>query len=388
MTQRLAKILHALSAEPRSEHPVLSVYLDWSVDQSGKRQALMILDQELARHGADLETRGPRRDSFEADRERIARYVRDEAPARAKGIVIFACDARQIWVTISLVAPIATEIAVDDYPRLYQLAQLLDDRETYAVVLAEGQQAQIYVMSLEAMEQVEQTEARERVNRTEVGGWSQRRYESHTAFTIQLHVNEIAAALQQVVEEHDARHVVILTNDSIRGQIRQGLPAQLHERVVDMGAYQHTDDPEQLFASLEPLMLEAERQQEAELIGRLEEQLATKGGLAFGGEKQVAQALLKGQVDTLILDASYAGGEGGECPTCGMLRAGQRQNCPYDGSELQPVDLREGLVRHTLRQGGQVEIVTDAATLQEHGGVAAILRFRDDVQQEVGDGIA
>jgi peptide subunit release factor 1 (eRF1) len=388
MTQRLAKILHALSAEPRGEHPVLSVYLDWSVDQSGKRQAPMILDQELDRQGGNLETRGPRRDSFEADRERIARYVTDEAPPEAKGVVIFACDARQIWVTIPLVVPIATEIAVDDYPHLYQLAQLLDDRESYAVVLAEGQQAQIYVMTLEAMGQVEQTEARERVNRTEVGGWSQRRYESHTAFTIQLHVNEIAAALQQVVEEHDARHVVILTNDSIRGQIRQGLPAQLHERVVDMGAYQHTDDPAQLFASLEPLIQEAERQQEAELIGRLEEQLATKGGLAFGGEANVALALLKGQVDTLILDASYAGGEGGECPSCGMLRAGQRQNCPYDGSELQPVDLREGLVRHTLRQGGQVEIVTDAATLQEHGGVAAILRFRDDVQQEVGDGIA
>jgi peptide subunit release factor 1 (eRF1) len=388
MTQRLAKILHALSAEPRSEHPVLSVYLDWSVDQSGKRQALMILDQELARHGAGLETRGPRRNSFEADRERIARYLSGEAPPEAKGIVIFACDARQIWVTIPLVVPLATEIAVDDYPRLYQLAQLLDDRETYAVVLAEGQQAQLYVMTLEALEQVEQTEARERVNRTEVGGWSQRRYESHTAFTIQLHVNEIAAALQQVVDEHDARHVVILTNDSIRGQVRQGLPAQLHERVIDMAAYQHTDDPAQLFGRLEPLMHEAERQQEAELIGRLEEQLATKGGLAFGGEASVTQALLKGQVDTLILDASYAGGEGGECPTCGMLRAGQRQNCPYDGSELQPVDLREGLVRHTLRQGGQVEIVTAAATVQQHGGVAAILRFRDDVQQEVGDGIA
>jgi peptide subunit release factor 1 (eRF1) len=388
MTQRLAKILHALSAEPRSDHPVLSAYLDWSVDQTGRRQAPMILDQQLAGFEAELEPRGPQRESFEADRQRIARYLSDEAPAEAKGLVIFACDARQIWVAIPLAVPVATQIAVDDYPRLYQLAQLIDDRETFAVVLAEGQQAQIYVMSIEAMEQVEQTEARERVNRTEVGGWSQRRYESHTAFTIQLHVNEIAAAMEQVMEEHDARHVVILTNDSIKGQIRQGLSPQLQKRVVDVGAYQRVDDPAQLFASLEPLMHEAERQQEAELLGRLEEQLATKGGLAFGGEADVTQALLKGQVDTLIIDAGYAGGQGGECPTCGLLRAGQRQNCPYDGSELQPVDLREGLVRHTLRQGGQVEIVTDAALVQQHGGVAAILRFRDDVQQEVGDGIA
>lgn len=388
MTQRLAKILRALSAEPRGDHLVLSVYLDWSVDQNGKRQALMVLEQELDRFEAELEARGPRRDSFMADRQRITNYLSDEAPLEAKGLVIFACNARQIWETILLVVPVATSIAADDYPHLYQFARLLDDYNTFAVVAAEGQQAQIYVLSLEAMEQVEQTEARERVNRVEVGGWSQRRYERHTAFTIQLHANEIAAALQQVVEEHDARHIVILTNDSVKGQIRQGLPPQLHERVVDISAYQRVDEPTQLFASLEPLMQEAERRLETRVIGRLEEQLATKGGLALAGETKVAQALLKGQVDTLILDASYAGGQGGECPTCGLLRAGRRQSCPYDGSELLPVDLREGLVRQTLRQGGQVEIVSDGAALQRHGGVGALLRFRDDLQQEVGDTIA
>jgi peptide chain release factor subunit 1 len=284
--------------------------------------------------------------------------------------------------------PVATEIAADTYPHLYQLAHLIDEHETFAVVLAEGQQAQIYVMSLETMEQVGQTEAREKVNRTDVGGWSQLRYERHVGFTLQLHLNELATSLQEAVDEYDVRHIVILTNDSIKGHVRQALPQQLSERVVEMGAYRRPEELPQIISELEPLMQENERRQEAELIGRLEEQLATKGGLAFSGENAVMQAVHKGQVDTLILDAAYEGGQGGACPSCGMLRAGQRQKCPYDGSELQPIDLREGLVLHGLRQGAQVEIVAETAALREMGGVAALLRYRDDVQQEVGDGIA
>lgn len=393
MTTRLMTILRDLSALPRGEHSVLSLYLDWSVDSNGQRQVLANLDEALARHSAAMEERGPIRDSFEADRERIGQYLAAEAPREATGIVIFACSGQGLWEPIPLLVPVETHIAVDGAPHLYQLARLLDDHETFAVAVAEGQQAEVYVISLESMEQVDSTQAREDVNRVEAGGWSQMRYQRHTGFVIQLHMNDLAKALQETVDRHGAEHIVIMTNDSVKGHVRAALSPQLLERVVDMVNYQRTDDPQQLFATLEPLLREVERQQEEKLLGRLEDQLATKGGLAFGGEKDVAMALLKGQVDTLLMSAAYAGGPGGECPTCGALRPGQRQNCPYDGSEMQPVELREALVAHTLRQGGRVEVLSVEGALEQHGGVAALLRYRDDVGQEVGgkitgDGIA
>jgi len=388
MTTRLATALSDLSALPRSEYPVLSVYLDWSVGSNGQRPALAMLEQELARHAATLDERGPARASFDADRERIERYLADEAPRDAAGIILFACDADGLWSAIPLTVPVNSAVAVDSYPHIYELARLLDDHETFLVAVAEGQQARIYVMSLERLEQVQQTAASEEINRVQVGGPSQLRYANHTAFVIQLHMNELAAALQSAVQEHRARHIVILTNDAMKGPVRQSLSPQLQALVVELGSYQHSDQPEQLFDALYPLMQAEEHKQEQALLERLADQLATKGGLAFGGEQAVAQALLKGQVDTLLLGAAYAGGQGGECPTCGVLRPGQRQNCPYDGSELLPVELREALVRHTLRQGGRVEVVGLEGALEEHGGVAAMLRFRDDIQRAGGDGIA
>lgn len=393
MTTRLMTVLRDLSALTRGEHPVLSLYLDWTVDSNGQHKGMAALDQELARHAADLPERGPARDSFEADRQRVAQYLASDEAREATGIVIFACDGQGVFETIPLVVAVETYIAVDYTPHLYHLARLIDDNETFAVAVAEGQQAQVYVFSLESMQHVDNTQAREDVQRVDAGGWSQLRYQRHTGFVIQLHMNDLARALQETVDRHEANHIVILTNDSVKGHVRAALPPQLSERVVDMLHYQRTDDPEQIFANLEPMMREVERQQEEELLGRLETQLATKGGLAFGGEKEVAMALLKGQVDTLLLSAAYQGGPGGECPTCGTLRPGQRQNCPYDGSEMQPVELREALVAHTMRQSGRVEVVGIDGALEQHGGVAAILRFRDDVGQEVagkitGDGIA
>lgn len=387
MNSRLSNSLQTLSAAPRDEHPLLSIYLDWSVDSSGRRQSLAALDQELARHSAALGERGPARDSFEADRARLAAYLAAEVPDEARGVAVFACDAHGIWVTLPLMVPVETHVACDGYPHLFELARVLDDHETFVVALAEGQQAQVFVMSADSLQHVDSTEAREGVNRVQAGGWSQLRYERHVGYVIQLHMNDLAATLQDAVQRYGASHIVILTNDSVKGHVRQALPPQLHELVVDMLPYERNVDVEQIFVGLSPRMAEVERSQEEALLGTLETQLATKGGLAFAGEKDVAQALLKGQVDTLLISPAYSG-QGGECPTCGVLRPGQRQSCPYDGSQMLPVDLREAMVLHTLRQSGRVEVVGIEGALEGHGNIAALLRYRDDVQSAVGDGIA
>ena len=77
------------------------------------------------------------------------------------------------------------------------------------------------------------------------------------------------------------------------------------------------------------------------------------------------------------------GGAGGECPNCGMLRAGRREKCPYDGAELLPVDLREAFVARAVQQGADVQVIEASDYLAEHDGVGALLRYRDDEQARV-----
>jgi peptide subunit release factor 1 (eRF1) len=90
-----------------------------------------------------------------------------------------------------------------------------------------------------------------------------------------------------------------------------------------------------------------------------------------------ALALSKGQIQTLFMLQSF-NGAGGECVNCGMLRAGQREKCPYDGAELRPVELREAFTARAVQQSADVEIVETSDYLAQHDGVGALLRYRDE----------
>jgi peptide subunit release factor 1 (eRF1) len=377
MSNRLHALLQTLAAEPRSEHPILSVYLDMRVDSSGQRQSRRLLEQEFDRLMGEIELRGESRESFAADRAHIIQYLDEEAPSDARGLVIFACDASRIWVTIPLLVAVETAIAADHYPHVFQLARMLDDYETFVVALVEGQEALVYTLGLEAMEQVERTVASEKINRVMVGGWSQLRYQNHNEHVLRSHMRDLATTLQQVLSDAQSNHLIIAGNTAIKGPLMETLPQPLQHKLVDYLPYERPTDAEQLFAQLEPMMQEVERKSEAQLIEQLEAQLASVGGLALSGEAAVAMALSKGQVDTLLIRPDLRG-MAGECPTCGLLRPGQRDNCPIDGSPLKPIEISEALVLHTLRQSGKVEVCAHEDALQEQGGVAALLRYRDE----------
>ncbi|MCU0494874.1 MAG: hypothetical protein MUD01_25085 [Chloroflexaceae bacterium] len=379
MQNELKAVLQALVAEPASEYPVFSVYLDWTTDSNGKRQSPTILEQELSQIASNWPGSGPIYDSFEADRERILDYVNNEAPKDALSLVIFACSGTEVWAPLPLQVPIETYVAVDRYPHTFPLARVLDDYETFAVVKADGQQAQIMVVSLETADQVAETQARETINRVMVGGWSQQRYQSRTDFLITLHTQELAQRLDEVVKQYNVQHIIISTNDSVKAAVMGGLTAPLQALVRDVSNTDLPDAPRALREALDPVLAEAERQQEADAVAALEEQMATVGGLAAVGSADIAMALSKGQVQTLLVLQGFAG-EGRECPTCGSLFVGDERVCPYDGTELQPRPLREAFLARALQQGSEVQIIPQNDYLAQHGGVAALLRYRDDVQ--------
>lgn len=387
MATSLQSVLEELTTYPSTEFPLLSIYLDWTTDGNGQRPSLRTLEQELAAIGGSLADSPAARASFEADQQRIMDFLSREAPTDARGLAIFACDAEGIWQALPLQAPIGTQVSAGRYPRVFELARAIDDYETCAVVLAEGQQATIFVIALDQLERVGETEAAEKIKRFDQGGQAQMLFQRRTENIVRAHTKDIAAELDRIVRRYDAQHIVLAGNDSIKGHLLGSLPEQLKAKLID---YVHLDinsNAQAIREVVEPMLREVERKQETDALAELELQLTAKGGLAVAGAADVAMALAKGQVATLLMLPSF-GGAGGECPNCGTLRAGQRQKCPYDGAELQPVELREAFTARAIQQGSAVEIVEQSDDLAGHGGVAALLRYRDDLAQTVGDGHA
>jgi peptide subunit release factor 1 (eRF1) len=371
--------LQELTAYPSTDQPFLSVYLDWVPDANGRRSSVMKLEEALADISGRFAGDAQRREGFEADRQRIMDYANREAPRDARGLAIFACHAEGIWQALALQAPVETQIEVDRFPHVFQLARLVDDYETSAVVLAEGQEARIFVIALGQADQVAETEASEKIKRFDQGGVAQMLFQRRTDNLIKAHMKDIADELGRIIQRYDVQHVVIAGNDSIKGAVMNTLPDQIKEQLVDYIHLEPNSSMKAILDTIEPLIREAERKQEADAVAALEMQMTAKGGLAAAGVADVAAALSKGQVQTLLMLQSFESA-GGECPSCGTLRAGQRTKCPYDGAELQPVDLREAFAARAIQQGAEVQIVEASDYLGQFEGVGALLRYRDDTQ--------
>jgi len=364
-----------LTGQPSTEHPYLSVYVDWVPDGNGQRPALRILEGELAVIAERIKERDGNLESFETDRQRIVDYLNTEAPDDAQGIAIFACDAESIWEPIPLQLTVETSVVEDRYPHTFKLAHIMDDFETYAVVLADSQQSRIFVIALNEAEHAGRTEADEEIKRFQAGGWAQMLFQRRTDNIIKAHTKDIADRLGRIMKRYNVQHVIIAGNDSIKGMVLDSLPKTIQDKLVDFINLDMTTNMKTIMETVEPMMREVELEQEADELAQLVEQTESEN-LGVAGVAETAMALTKGQVRTLFMHQTFMA-TGGECPNCGTIRAGLRPTCPYDGTEMQTVDLREIFTARAMQQGSAIQIVEASEYLDQHEGVGALLRYRD-----------
>ncbi len=248
----------------------------------------------------------------------------------------------------------------------------------YAVVLVDGQEARILIVAMQEVEEAARTEAAEEIRRFQAGGWAQMIFQRRTDNIIKAHHKDLAEQLGRAIKRYSINHIIIAGNDSIKGSIMQALPEQIKSKLVDYIHMDLTAALPEILAIVEPMMQQVERQQEADDLAALEAQV-NSNDLGVVGVAETAMALTKGQVRTLLITPTFQS-VGGECPSCGTIRAGLRPKCPYDGAEMQPLDLREAFTLRTLQQSANVQVVESSEFLDQHEGVGAILRYRDDAQ--------
>lgn len=383
MATDLQATLEELTAYPTTEYPFLSVYLDLTPDGNGRRPSLQQLEQEfeliadrVKQRDKDQELKGL--DSFEADRARIMNYINTEAPVEARGLALFACQAEGVWQVHPLQVAVPNHIVEDRYPHVFNLARIIDDYETYAVVLADSQESRIFVITLNDAEKVAETESDEEIKRFQAGGWGQMLFQRRTENIIKAHTKDIADKLGRMMRRYNVQHVIIAGNDSIKGSVRESLPKQIQDKLVDFISLDMTANMQTIMEAIEPMMRQVELDQEADDVDTLEAQVNTKGGLGVIGVVDTALALSKGQVRLLIMQQDFQA-LGSRNEQSGFLYAGMQTQDPYDGSSLETVDLQEAFTAKAAQQGATIQIVEANEYLAQHEGVGALLWFRDDM---------
>jgi peptide chain release factor subunit 1 len=361
------ELMDRLAVVEPMEFPVLSLYLDTRPNEVGREQFGPFLRKELKRRVGSYPLRSPERESIEADTTRIEEYVRERLPKEANTLALFACSAAGLFETAALDAALGeNRLFVARQPHLYPLARLLDQYRRYAALVVDSHVARLFVFGLGTALGGTDIES-PKMRRTQVGGWSQMRYQRHVDHRHLKHAKEAAQALTRAVRDEAIPHVVLGGEDVILPLVREELPKDVAEKIIDVLSLPVRTPEHEVLAST----LEAYRRHDAatdvETVERLLDEYRSDG-LAVVGLKDTVAALESGQVDELVLVAA----------PFALSRAERSEEAPaLSPDELaRREELAGDLVARARRTGASVRFIEDISLLWDHEGAGAFLRYR------------
>lgn len=355
--------------------PVLSLYLNAQADEHGRQNFDVFVRKALSERAKTYEPDTRARASIDEDLVRVNRYLEQKVEPPTQGIAIFACSgANDFFEVAQLEAPIETNrLFVYDRPHLYPLALLLDQYPKYAVVLADTNSAKIFVFALgRAVKRKELQNVK--TKRTQIGGWSQMRYQRHTENYHLHHAKEVIDVLERLVRDEKIDYVMLAGGqETIIPLLREQMSKDLSNKVIDVLTL-GIDTPEH---ELLEESLNAYRRHDS--LSDLEkvDQLVGEyrgDGLAVAGVPQTLAALSNGQVEELLISSA--------ADTLLFDKSEVEKVLTVYGSDLDTATLDQRIVadelvrRATQLSSARVTFIEDASLLKSVGGVGALIRYR------------
>jgi peptide chain release factor subunit 1 len=324
--------------------PVLSVYLDldtarFALPGSRERELRAL----LAHARRDAQTMGA---SIDADVDWVlALFQEDRTLVRgARALAIFSAADAGLLEVVRVRTPIEPMAIVDDGPWIEPLAAVLAPHG-WGVAVVGRRVARLFRGGPEALAEFAAIDD-EVHGRHAQGGWSQARFQRGIEEQVHAHVRRVAQRLRRAHRRRPFDRLVIVASNKLWPLVEADLPAELRERVAGVvDADLDHASAGRVLQAVAPVLERAEREDERELMVRLEEGLAT-GGRAAAGLDEVLSTLEEHRVATLLVTAS---------------------------ADMDDVELA---VELASEQGAEVVVVRhEAPALLEHGGVAALLRW-------------
>lgn len=368
--------LERLTQRGGNGKPVLSVFLDMSVNSDNKRTHGVFLSQKQgqlaelqgAAGGSPPEAIGA---AFGRVEEWLARNYREEN----RGVVIYAEIGGDWFEALQFPVPVPNRLVVSERPLIAPLAQVLESYHHHGVVLLDREHVRVLSVYLGTL--LDEIEIRKEPiptnSHVNAGGYSQKRYQKRKAEEMRHFFKDFAEEVEAFVRRHRPDDLVILGTEENVAKFREFLAEPLQEMIVYTGAMWVDETPSQVMSAIEP-HLEAEREKESQQILHVLHERVQQDYLATAGFQSTLSALQEGKVDTLVI-AEDEDRDGARCTQCGFLFAREVESCPYDGSPTtRGVNVVEEAIRMAQAQGAGVEFVP-AAEVADLRGVGALLRF-------------
>jgi peptide subunit release factor 1 (eRF1) len=290
------QVLHDVARFSESDRTVLSAYLNLS---DGWNEAEVFVNRESGRLLPILSPQ--ERDSFEASVSFLFDYLRSKRAQRfsGPGLAFFADLGADATRGIELVMPPEPLLAIDEQAVLQPLALQLGRYEPVGVIMIDAHCTKILVTAGQVLETL--SEFCEKVHQlSKPGGWSQMRYQRRHGEQMRHFAKDVVEAAQTVFDAAGVRRVFVAGRDRMITALEAEFPKAWKDRVVGKVRWDLDAPGDELVEKIRPILEEAEREQERNLLERVVAEIR-RHGLGTGGVEATLRALNKGQVDTLVL---------------------------------------------------------------------------------------
>ncbi|MHC4715469.1 MAG: baeRF10 domain-containing protein [Planctomycetota bacterium] len=327
--------------------------------------------RNLRRVLSSSEPAGDEREHFDENVKLVTDYL-DKHPLAGGSLCIFACWALDFLEAVPCPAPLADGVWVDSSPYIRPLAELQEEYENVAVVVADNRRARIFLVS-SAVAGDEAVVTGNVKNHVKKGGWSQQRYERRRDKELLLYAREIVNALQQLAKTEDFRRVVLAGGKEVLRIIHENLPADLQDRAatkaVDLGKGEGAVN-----ADIQEAVEQLERRSEQDLWEQIRANYL-RGGLGCVGLEACLDAVRMGRAEKIIVDRTFKP-VGRRCRDCENLQTEPADACGACGStSLFDVDVVNEIAELGKQTGCDTDFADPIESLTEAGRIAALLRY-------------
>ncbi len=368
--------LERLMSRESSGRPVLSLFLDMSVNQNNKRTWDVFLTQKRAQlEEIEPELMSREGSAVDALAVRIRAWLADDFDQSNRGVVIYAEIGGDYFEAMQFPVPVQNRLVVADRPLVGPLAQVLESYHHYGVILLDREHVRILSVYLGSLLDEIEVHGNPLPTNSHVkaGGYSQSRMQRRKAEEMRHFFKDFAAEVEEFVDRYGPQDLVLLGTEENTAKFRDFLPDSLLQKVVYTGNMWVDEPAAGVMEKLEPLLRADMDRHNREVVEQLKDRVA-HDYLATAGFQGTLTALQEGKVDTLVLASDHRQ-DGVRCGQCGFVFARELKACPYDGSStLEGVDVVEEMVRMAEGQGVQIAFAA-ANEVQELKGAGALLRF-------------
>ncbi|HLL82698.1 MAG TPA: VLRF1 family aeRF1-type release factor, partial [Longimicrobium sp.] len=260
-----------------SERPVISLFLDMSVNQNNKRSWDVFLNQKRAQL-AETEPELLARDSYAVDAliGRIRGWLGSDFQEANRGVVIYAEVGGDYFEAMQFPVPVQNRMVVGDRPVVGPLAQVLESYHHYGVILLDREHVRILSVYLGSLldEFERHGDPLPVPSHVKAGGYSQSRLQRRKAEEMRHFFKEFAAEVEDFVDRYRPQDIVLLGTEENTAKFREFLPDSLLQKVVHTGNMWVDEPAAGVMEKLEPLLRADVERHNREVVEQLKDRVA------------------------------------------------------------------------------------------------------------------